>query len=63
MCSGLAGSPEALDLVSSMVQRDPAKRPTSSMVLQHPFFWCVALLHAMHAYIRAYRVMLLSDVT
>ncbi|KAL7816474.1 kinase-like domain-containing protein [Trichoderma aethiopicum] len=31
-------SPAAFDLLQSMFQYDPAKRPTASMVLQHPYF-------------------------
>lgn len=32
-------SPEAFDLISSMLRRTAAKRPTASEVGSHPFFW------------------------
>jgi CTD kinase subunit alpha len=31
-------TPAAFDLLRSMLQYDPAKRPTASAVLQHPYF-------------------------
>lgn len=31
--------PEALNLVSAMVQRDPAGRPVMAAVLDHPLWW------------------------
>jgi serine/threonine-protein kinase/endoribonuclease IRE1 len=32
-------SPDAYDLVSSMVQRNPSLRPTAKYVCEHPYFW------------------------
>ena len=32
-------SPDAYDLVSSMVQRNPSERPTAKQVCEHPYFW------------------------
>eukprot|EP00546_Thalassionema_frauenfeldii_P005071 CAMPEP_0178910794 /NCGR_PEP_ID=MMETSP0786-20121207/9299_1 /TAXON_ID=186022 /ORGANISM="Thalassionema frauenfeldii, Strain CCMP 1798" /LENGTH=1341 /DNA_ID=CAMNT_0020583093 /DNA_START=34 /DNA_END=4060 /DNA_ORIENTATION=- len=32
-------SPEAHDLITSMICRDPNNRPTADEVCQHPFFW------------------------
>ncbi|RKP05992.1 kinase-like domain-containing protein, partial [Thamnocephalis sphaerospora] len=33
---------EARDLITSMIQHDPAHRPTMAQVLAHPFFWPAA---------------------
>jgi len=35
-------SPEARDLVTSMIRRNPAHRPLASQIGQHPFFWDAA---------------------
>lgn len=32
-------SPEAFDLVSSMIRRNPRARPTAKQICNHPFFW------------------------
>ncbi|KAG7195332.1 bifunctional endoribonuclease/protein kinase ire1 [Scheffersomyces spartinae] len=32
---------EAIDLVSSMISFDPSKRPPTSKIMKHPFFWSV----------------------
>jgi len=32
-------SPEAFDLVSSMIHRDPSFRPSAKQICEHPFFW------------------------
>ena len=32
-------SPDAHDLVSGMIQRSPAVRPTAQQICEHPFFW------------------------
>ena len=32
-------SPAASDLIGSMIQRNPAARPTAAQVCDHPFFW------------------------
>lgn len=32
-------SPDAYDVVSSMIQRIPSDRPTAKQVCEHPFFW------------------------
>eukprot|EP01041_Mallomonas_annulata_P002756 gene2756-5426_t len=37
--SQLRGVPDALDLVSRMVENIPEKRPTAAQVCHHPFFW------------------------
>jgi serine/threonine-protein kinase/endoribonuclease IRE1 len=31
--------PEAIDLVSSMITKDPKRRPDATSVMTHPFFW------------------------
>lgn len=33
---------EATDMISSMIEKDPLKRPTALTVLGHPFFWSSA---------------------
>lgn len=33
---------EAADMISTMVEKDPLKRPTALTVLSHPFFWSSA---------------------
>jgi serine/threonine protein kinase len=38
----LESFPDAMDLISSMIEIDPLKRPRSSILLNHPFFWPVA---------------------
>lgn len=35
----LARTPDAFDLVSSMIHRDPQLRPTAREICFHPFFW------------------------
>lgn len=40
--SRLSLCPDALDLVGCMLQADPARRPTSSQLCSHPFFWPAA---------------------
>ena len=37
--SPLRGVPDALDLVSRMVEHNPERRPSAGQVSQHPFFW------------------------
>ncbi len=37
-------SPKAVDLIEKMLNFNPAKRPTASDCLQHPFFQCYDLL-------------------
>jgi len=32
-------NPEAYDLIESMIQSDPSKRPNTHDILNHPFFW------------------------
>ena len=38
MCPELASEPEAMDLLTQMLQMEPSKRITMKAALQHPFF-------------------------
>lgn len=35
----LRNHPDAVDLISRMIDSDPAKRPSAAQILAHPFFW------------------------
>lgn len=35
----LDSCPEAMDLITTMLEKDPAKRPTIEEVMDHPFWW------------------------
>ena len=35
----LESHPDAQDLISRMIDRDPSNRPSASQILDHPFFW------------------------
>jgi len=38
MCSAFQGCPEAVDLLTQMVQLEPSRRVTVKGAMQHPFF-------------------------